>query len=66
MWGASELILKKVFEESLGDLMAIVNKVFSTLQLTSGLISVPVIVAIKKVLDLRKKRTLKSDNENKD
>jgi len=62
MWGSSELILKPVFADSLGTTIAVVNKIFSTLQLTSGLISVPIIVAVKKVLDIRKKRTLKTKN----
>ena len=67
MWGSSELIIKPVFADSLGDLMAVVNKIFSTLQLWAGLISVPIIVAIKKVLDLRRKsKTEKVDAEQTD
>ena len=52
MWGAADLIIKPIFSESLGKLMAAVNKVFSTLQLYSGLLSgiiiYPIITAIKK------------------
>lgn len=53
MWGAADLILKPVFEVSLGKLVVAVNKVFSTLQLFSGLISgvilYPVMYALKKI-----------------
>lgn len=53
MWASGEYIIKQYFE--LGDLMGVVTKIFSTLQLWAGLISVPIIVAVKKVLDIRKR-----------
>lgn len=37
MWGGAELILKPLFAEKLGKLIAAVSKVFSTLQLYSAL-----------------------------
>lgn len=54
MWGCGELILIPAFSESLGKLSAVITKVFSTLQLYSGLLSVILIVpadkAIKKII----------------
>lgn len=54
MWGCGDLILLPLFGESLGKLSAVVTKVFSTLQLYSGLLSiiliVPVEAAMKKLL----------------
>lgn len=50
MWGAAELLIKPLFEESLGKLVNAINTVFSTLQLTSGLISIILIVPIYKLL----------------
>ncbi len=58
MWGCGELILLPLFGESLGKLSAVVTKVFSTLQLYSGLLSiiliVPVEAAMKKILKQQK------------
>lgn len=54
MWGCGELILIPAFSESLGKLSAVITKVFSTLQLYSGLLSIILIVpadkAIKKII----------------
>ncbi len=54
MWGCGDLILLPIFGESLGKLSVVVTKVFSTLQLYSGLLSiiliVPVEAAMKKLL----------------
>lgn len=54
MWGCGELILIPVFSESLGKLSAVITKVFSTLQLYSGLLGIILIIpadkAIKKVI----------------
>ncbi|MCQ2475862.1 MAG: hypothetical protein MJ173_08160 [Clostridia bacterium] len=53
MWGCGELILIPVFSESLGKLSTVITKVFSTLQLYSGLLGIILIIpadkAIKKV-----------------
>ena len=58
MWGCGELVLLPIFGESLGKLAAVVTKVFSTLQLYSGLLSiiliVPVEAAMKKFLKSQK------------
>jgi len=54
MWGGGELILIPLFSESLGKLSAVITKVFSTLQLYSGLLSIILIVpgdkAVKKII----------------
>lgn len=49
MWGGGSLILHKLFIDSLGKLINAVNKIFSTLQLFSGLISVPLIVLLYEI-----------------
>ena len=58
MWGCGDLILLPVFGESLGKLSAVVTKVFSTLQLYSGLLSIVLIIpveeAMKKLLKQQK------------
>ena len=51
MWGCGNYILLPLFSEKLGKLAAVVTKVFSTLQLYSGLLSVILIVPIQKALD---------------
>lgn len=50
MWGGGELILIPLFSESLGQLAAVVTKVFSTLQLYSGLLSILLIVPSSKAI----------------
>lgn len=54
MWGCGDLVLLHFFGDSLGKLSAIVTKVFSTLQLYSGLLSivliVPIEAAMKKIM----------------
>ena len=50
MWGCGELILIPVFSESLGKLSAVITKVFSTLQLYSGLLGIILIVPADKVI----------------
>ena len=50
MWGSAELIIKPLFEQNLGKLMAAVNKVFSTLQLYSGLLGAIIIYPVSKAL----------------
>lgn len=59
MWGCGELILLPVFSESLGKLAAVVSKVFSVLQLYSGLLSIVLIVPAHKAL----KKSVFSGNE---
>lgn len=53
MWGCGDLILLPIVTESVSKLAAVVTKVFSTLQLYSGLLSiiliVPVSMALKKL-----------------
>ena len=55
MWGCGDLILKPLFSETLGDMVAVINKIFSTLQLYSGLLSVILICPISIILDKYKK-----------
>lgn len=50
MWGCGEFILLGFFSESLGNLAAVVTKVFSVLQLYSGLLSIILIVPAHKAL----------------
>lgn len=51
MWGCADLIIKPLFEVRLGKLLAAVNKVFSTLQLYSGLLGIILIMPISKALE---------------
>lgn len=57
MWGCGDLVITQLFADSLGNLTAVVSKVFSTLQLYSGLLSIILIVpaeaALKKAGFLR-------------
>ncbi len=55
MWGGGELILLRLFSESLGQMAAIVTKVFSVLQLYSSLLSIILIVPAYKALEKFKK-----------
>lgn len=50
MWGCGDFILIRLFSESLGQLTAVVSKVFSVLQLYSGLLSIVLIVPVEKAL----------------
>lgn len=60
MWGGGELILLRLFSESLGKMAAVVTKVFSVLQLYSGLLSIILIVPAYKALEkLHKSGTVK-------
>ncbi len=56
MWGCGDLILLSVFADSLGKLTAVVTKVFSTLQLYSGLLSIILIVPINIALEKATKK----------
>ncbi len=56
MWGCADFIIKPLFEESLGNLMVAVNKVFSLLQLYSGLLSGILIFPISYALKKNKER----------
>lgn len=51
MWGCADLIIKPIFIEKLGETVAVINKIFSTLQLYSGLLSIILIFPILKALD---------------
>lgn len=56
MWGSADFILKPIFAQALGEkLIGAVNKVFSVLQLYSGLLSIILIVPIIKALNKSKK-----------
>jgi len=55
MWGCGDLIIKPLFEAKLGNTVVVINKIFSTLQLYSGLISVVIIYPVIKALDKVKK-----------
>ena len=50
MWGAADLIIKPIFEQNLGKLVAAVNKVFSTLQLYSGLLGAIIIYPVSRAI----------------
>ena len=54
MWGAGDLILLRMFAEKLGKLAAVITKVFSTLQLYSGLLSIILICPIRAALEKNK------------
>lgn len=51
MWGCGDLILTPLFADSLGKLTAVVSKVFSVLQLYSGLLSIILIVPAEAALE---------------
>ena len=50
MWGAADLIIKPLFEQNLGNLIVAVNKVFSTLQLYSGLLGAVIIYPVSRAI----------------
>lgn len=56
MWGSADLIIKPLFQQNLGKLVVAVNKVFSTLQLYSGLLGAIIIYPVSRAISaLRKK-----------
>ncbi len=57
MWGCADLVIKPIFGDVLGNQIAVINKIFSTLQLYSGLIAVVLIVPITKAIEKYKNRT---------
>ncbi len=50
MWACADLIIKPLFEQNLGKLVAAVNKVFSTLQLYSGLLGAVIIYPVSRAI----------------
>ncbi len=56
MWGCADLVIKPLFSENLGKMVAVVNKIFSTLQLYSGLLSIILIIPLVKMLDKMSKK----------
>ena len=56
MWGAGDFILLGMFEEKLGKLAAVITKVFSTLQLYSGLLSIILILPVKTALEKNREK----------
>lgn len=56
MWGAADLIIKPLFEQNLGKLVAAVNKVFSTLQLYSALLGAVIIYPVSRAISAAKKK----------
>ncbi len=51
MWGCGELVIKPLFSANLGKSVALVNVIFSTLQLYSGLLSIILIFPVVKAID---------------
>lgn len=51
MWGCADLIIKPIFAQKLGEMVAVINKIFSTLQLYSGLLSIILILPVIKAVD---------------
>lgn len=56
MWGAADLIIKPLFEQNLGKLVAAVNKVFSTLQLYSALLGAVIIYPVSRAISAAKNK----------
>lgn len=54
MWGCADLIIKPLFAESLGKLIVAVNKVFSTLQLYSGLLGAVIVYPVSRAISAHK------------
>lgn len=55
MWGCADLIIKPLFEQNLGKLIVAVNKVFSTLQLYSGLLGAVIIYPVSRAVSAMRK-----------
>lgn len=56
MWGSADFIVKPLFEQNLGKLVAAVNKVFSTLQLYSGLVGAVIIYPVSRAISAARKK----------
>ena len=54
MWACADFIIKPLFEANLGKLVAAVNKVFSTLQLYSGLLGAVIIYPVSRAISASK------------
>lgn len=50
MWACGSLVIKPLFEDRLGKLVAAITNVFSVLQLYSGLLSIVLIVPLYKIV----------------